>query len=250
MPLHVKRVGVLLPPNDVTLEYEFFRFAPPGVTTHFHRLRRSSSVLTAESLLEMVDSLEERAKEITHVHPDVIVYGCTSGSLLGGPDRHRELGERIRACTGIPGLTTASAVIEALAALAARRVFVATPYPEAINRSLVAFLAHHGHETVGLTSFLFEHGDRTGYVESAETAALVRASREAIRGADAVFVSCTNLRAMDQVEALEGELGLPVVTSNQATLWAALRTIGVETAAIRAGRLFRLDRRPAGRSMA
>ncbi len=238
MPVENKRIGVLLPANDVTLEYEFVSFAPVGVTVHSNRLYRSNPALTAEALLEMVDSLEQRAKELAHTHPNVMVYGCTTGSLVGGPDRHRELGDRIREHTGIPGITTASAVLEAFAALGARKIFIITPYPEKLNESVIAFLAHHGYETVGLTSFLCEGGDQIGYIDSAETAERALANRDAIADADTVFVSCTNLRAMDQVERLEAELGCPVVTSNQATLWAALNVIDVATGPIRAGRLF------------
>lgn len=240
MPVDSKRIGALLPANDVTLEYEFVSFAPTGVTVHSNRLYRSNPALTAEALLEMVDSLEQRAKELAYTHPDVIVYGCTAGSLVGGPDRHRVLGDSIREHTGIPGVTTATAVLDALAAVGGQRIFIITPYPERLNENLIGFLAHHGYETVGVTSFLCENGEQIGYIDSAETAERALASRDAIAKADAVFISCTNLRAMDRLEQLEAELGRPFVTSNQATLWAALNAIGVTTGSIRAGRLFRL----------
>ncbi len=249
MPLNVKRIGALLPPNDVTLEYEFVSFVPDGVTVHSNRLVRSNDVLTANSLLEMVKSLEGTAKLLARTYPDVMVYGCTTGSLLVGPDKHRALGERIREQTGIPGITTATAVLDALGALGTRKVFIVTPYPKPLNQSVIDFLAHHGIRTVGLSSFLCKTGGEVGYIGSAETAARMLANRDEIAGADAVFVSCTNLRAMDQVEALEAELGVPVVTSNQATLWAALKEIGVETGEIPAGRLYRLGPGGSGRRM-
>jgi maleate isomerase len=250
MPLRVKRIGALLPPNDVTLEYEFVSFAPEGVTVHSNRLARSNDVLTADSLLEMVESLESAAKLLAHTHPDVMVYGCTTGSLLVGPDEHRRLGESIREHTGIAGITTATAVLDAFAALGTRKVFIVTPYPRALNQSVIDFLAHHGIRTVGLSSFLCETGSAVGYIDSAETAARVLANRGEIARSDAVFVSCTNLRAMDQVEGLEAALGVPMVTSNQATLWAALNEIGVDTGEIRAGRLFRLGPGGSGRRSA
>jgi maleate isomerase len=53
-------------------------------------------------------------------------------------------------------------------------------------------------------------------------------------------VSCTQLLTMDQIAPLEHELGVPVVTSNQATLWAGLRFVET-TDAIPAGRLFGLE---------
>jgi maleate isomerase len=52
-----------------------------------------------------------------------------------------------------------------------------------------------------------------------------------------VFVSCTNYRTFEVIERLEADLGKPVVTSNQATLWDALRTLGVDDD-LPLGRLF------------
>lgn len=43
--------------------------------------------------------------------------------------------------------------------------------------------------------------------------------------ADAVFVSCTALPTYDVVAPLEQALGKPIVTANQATMWAALRAV-------------------------
>ena len=44
-----------------------------------------------------------------------------------------------------------------------------------------------------------------------------------LEGADAVYISCTNLKSMDQLARLEAELGLPVISFNAATLWIGLR---------------------------
>ena len=59
-------------------------------------------------------------------------------------------------------------------------------------------------------------------------------------GADAIFISCTGLRAVDAVEPLEAETGMPVVTSNQAMAWHALRLAGYDAPVEGFGRLLRL----------
>ena len=46
--------------------------------------------------------------------------------------------------------------------------------------------------------------------------------------ADAVFISCTDFRGVETIRALEQDLGKPVFTSNQVTLWAMLRLAGVK----------------------
>jgi maleate isomerase len=45
-------------------------------------------------------------------------------------------------------------------------------------------------------------------------------------GAQALVVSCTNLRTYDVIAPLERALGIPVVSANLATMWAALRALG------------------------
>jgi len=57
--------------------------------------------------------------------------------------------------------------------------------------------------------------------------------------ADALFLSCTNLRTFEIIEELEDRTGLPVISSNSATLCAALRVAGYEAAVSGLGRLLR-----------
>ena len=45
--------------------------------------------------------------------------------------------------------------------------------------------------------------------------------------ADAIFISCGALRSLDIAAALEAQVGKPVVTSNQALAWDALRLAGI-----------------------
>ncbi len=59
--------------------------------------------------------------------------------------------------------------------------------------------------------------------------------------ADALFLACTNLRSLKVIERLEAELGIPVVSSNQATLWVGLEALEVGGSGVKAGHLFRLD---------
>ena len=113
-----------------------------------------------------------------------------------------------------------------------------TPYPEEMNAHEVKFLAHHGFEVPAYDSFRCAVSEDIKAIASEEVAAMVLRNRDAIAGCDAVFVSCTNLLVLDQIARLEEELGLPVVTSNQASLWAALRRLGVATEGIACGRLF------------
>lgn len=240
MDNRVRRIGVLAPAGNVALERELPRYLPEGVVTNHHRLVRPGAALTKESLLAMGEQAPTAAENLAVVEPEVILYGCTSGSFLDGFGNEAKISGRITAQTGIPAFSTSTAVLEALHALDARRLFMVTPYPDDVNEHEVAFLRHHGFDLAGYDSFRCATGPEIRAIASEDVAALVLRNRTAIAGCDAVFVSCTNLLVLDQIERLEGELGLPVVTSNQASLWAALRRLKIATDSVACGRLFRI----------
>jgi maleate isomerase len=235
----VRRIGVIAPPVNVALERELPRYLPEGVVTNHNRLSRPEAALTKESLLAMGRTADRAALDLAKVRPEVLLYGCTSGSFLDGFGNEAAIADRLTGLTGIPAVTTSTAVLEALRAVGARRVFMVTPYPDAVNEHEIGFLAHHGFAVPAYASFRCGVSDEIMALSSSDVAELVLANRGRIRGCDAVFVSCTNLLVLDQVERLEAELDLPLVTSNQASLWAALRRMGVATGQIGLGRVFR-----------
>ncbi|MGZ5903810.1 MAG: maleate cis-trans isomerase family protein [Reyranella sp.] len=237
----IRRIGVLLPPTNAACEAEFPRYVPEGCCVHFNRLSRLGTQLSSESLLGMIESVDRTARDLADLRPRVMLYACTTGTFLAGPSRHAEMGERIQRATGVPGITTATAVLEALHTLQAKRVFMVTPYPAAINEQEVEFLAYHGITVPRWDSFLHEDSLQNVRRTSAETADLVLRNRSRLDQADAVFISCTNLRSMDQIARLESELRVPVVSSNAATLWLGLRWIGASTAHLPLGQLYKLD---------
>lgn len=239
MDNNVRRFGVLGPPVNVALERELPRYLPEGVVMNHNRLSRLEAALTEESLIAMSGSVTRAARDLAMARPEIILYACTSGSFLEGVGNEARIAERITALTGIPAVTTSTAVVEALQTVGARRVFMVTPYPEEVNEHEFAFLAHYGFEVPAYDSFRCQVSAEIMAIASEQVAAMVLRNRERALSCDAVFVSCTNLLVLDQVERLEEELGLPVVTSNQASLWAVLRRLGIGTDDIACGRLLR-----------
>lgn len=234
-----KRIGVIIPPANVALEAELPPFLPAGVAASYNRLTRPEAKLTKESLLAMGESAMRAASDLAYARPDVFLYGCTSGSFLDGFGNEGRIAERIAGLTGIPAFTTSTAVLEALRALGGRRVFMLTPYPEEVNAHEIAFLAHHGFTVPAHDSFRCAVSAEIRAITSDQVADLLLRNRDAILDCDAVFVSCTNLVVLDQVARLEAALNLPLVTSNQASLWAALKRLGIATGGVACGRLFR-----------
>jgi maleate isomerase len=166
---------------------------------------------------------------------DVLAYGCTSGTMVIGED---EVFARLRAARpGIACTSPPTAALAALQALGLRRIAVLTPYTEDVNRRVAEYFTARGLDIAAFGAF--DKGS------DAEIAAIAPASIvEAALALDApdiegVFLSCTGLRGAAVVEAIEARLGKPVVTSNQAMAWHAMRLAGNTDPVQGFGRLLR-----------
>jgi maleate isomerase len=237
--MSVRRFGVLVPPANVAVEDEFRRYVPEGVQYHVARLFRRTFEVNYETLSEMVTSTEQAAARLAQVKPEVIVWACTSGSFIEGEGHDLEIARRIEtAAGGVPAITTSTAMVDALRAVDASRIYLVTPYIRDVNEREERFLVDSGFGVVHTASFFHTQTLAIRETSSEAVARLVRDERPGTGDFDAVFISCTQLHSMDQIAGLEAELGVPVVTSNQATLWAALRHMGVAMRNPAAGRLF------------
>jgi maleate cis-trans isomerase len=235
MTTEARRIGALIPPVNVTVEPEFNRWAPAGVTVHAARMWRRRARLTPADLREMLTRLDDDCARLAMAQPGVVLYACTSGSSLETGGFDRGISEQIARASGVPASTTSTAVAAALRALGIRRPAVVTPYPDEINEREMAFFRELGFEPVSLESFREEDSHAIPRIDPEDAARLaLKANRPE---ADGVFISCTNLPTAPIIERLETELRKPVVTSNQATLWLGLHALGVTVAVPGAGRL-------------
>ena len=148
-----------------------------------------------------------------------------------------ELVERIQAASGSPATTTSTAVVAALRELKVRRLAVAAPYEDDVCQRMRAFLEGNGFEVVRLKNAGLRP-EAISAVPSEEVCALARQADAP--EAEGLFISCTSFRTLDVLESLERELGKPVVSSNQATMWHVLRTAGIPAKLEGVGRLYRL----------
>lgn len=242
---NVRRIGVLAPPGNVAMERELPMYLPPGVVINHNRLSRPTPAVTKESLTLMMASVDQASRDLAMAWPtpEVIVFGCTSGSFVSGPGTEEDASGKITKITGIPAYTTSQAVIMALRELGARRVLLVTPYIDDVNAHEIAFLEHRAITVEKCISFGREDTRDIAKIPSEEVRDFVLAHADTAKRCDAVFVSCTNLLTMDVIDGLEQKLGVPVVTSNQCTLWAALRHMKIDAGAVGPGQLFKTMRK-------
>jgi maleate isomerase len=236
------RIGVLLPPGNPTVEPELWGMAPAGVSLHFARIETPPSVGKAG----LAEGMEERTRAyrdglagptaaLSQVQPAVVVLAHTASSYALGFGKDQALADQIAGLAGAPALLAAHAVRAALQHLNVKRLALGTPYPEAISRQGKTYWEAAGFDIVGYHRL---EDVKDIYAENEERAYLL-ARRADASGADAVLLSGTGLPTVAVLEMLERDLGKPVISSNQACLWHALRLAGVREAIPGFGRLLR-----------
>ena len=167
---------------------------------------------------------------------DLILYVCTSGSFIGGGEFDKEVSMKIEDEVKLPVVTTSTAIVEALKILDAQQILVVTPYTDEINQRVREYLEANELEVIDIRGLGIVDNTKIGRLEPYEAYRMIKALFT--DEADAVFISCTNFRTFEIIELLEDDFGIPVVTSNQASLWLALRELDVGEKIPWLGRLF------------
>ncbi|SDR39797.1 maleate cis-trans isomerase family protein [Natronobacterium texcoconense] len=219
------RLGLIVPSSNTTAEPEFRAALPDSVTVHGARMSLES--VTVDALDAMSDDVRRAAELLGHADVDAVAYACTTGSLLHGPGFDAELEEEIEEVADAPAVATARSVVRALESLDVDRVAVRTPYTADLDEKERDFLEESGFEVASIDGRGIEANVEIGALTPEDAAEQVREGVDA-EDVDAVFVSCTNYRSLAAVEELESDLGVPVVTSNGATLWDVARVTDLE----------------------
>ena len=220
---HRARLGFILMSTDLASESDIFDMAPEGVAVHFTRLRTEDRT-TAETLSRHIEQVADAASRIQpDLKPDVVSYSCTSGSIVIGEDR--VMSEIRKGAPWAQPMCLVQGVLDALNELQVKRLVVGTPYLDEVNTAEAKYLLGKGFEVLDVQGLNLRTGTEMGLVtpEFWKTFA-IKIDRP---DADAIFLSCGGIRALEVAEEIEQTIGKPVITSNQAQFWSCLRRVGI-----------------------
>lgn len=167
---------------------------------------------------------------------DAVVWACTSGSFVHGWEGAQEQVRGLARTAGLPASSTSFAFVHAAREIGARRVAIGATYPDDVARLFADFLSTAGIETVAVVSSGIITAAEVGTWTETEVLALARAADRP--DAEAVLLPDTALHTAAHIPVLEKELGKPVLTANQVTVWEALRLADRRVNAPELGALF------------
>ncbi|HUG77847.1 MAG TPA: decarboxylase [Burkholderiales bacterium] len=216
--------GLIAPPTNTVNEAEWERMAPPDLALRVARMPLHTDTESEAGRSALREDLRSALRELRGC--DLMVYGCTAGSMVLPLD---SLTAFMQELAGVPAVATAPALVHACRALGLSRVALATPYHDSLNAHEVGFFAAARIETVSVRGLGIGAGGAHEYVRIArvppeQVYAHCRATD--VPAAQGLVVSCTDFRTLEVLPRLEAELGKPVLSSNLATFWMALRTAG------------------------
>jgi len=229
------RIALVLPADNTVIEPELYALGIDGVS--YHGLR-----LTSDDPETMRRQAGELATAIDEMAADVVVYACAETSFNGGSGTSELLSEHMMARCSVPVITATAAMVDAVQHLGLHGVTVISPYSAQSGALLEASLAERGISTRASCHHDFSETSRdprTWYDTNRQESwiSYEMARRTDVPDSDGVLVSSTNLRTLATVQALEDDLGKPVVTSNQAILWRCFVELGAAVAVPGHGRL-------------
>lgn len=222
-------VGLMVPSNNTTMEPEMLAWLPKGSTCNTLKIPRGKGMLTPETLPDYIANALKLAEAFDSPKVDVVAYGCTAAGFISGPAGDAKLQSDLKRITHKSVVTTANSMVEALKAIGAKNIALVTPYLDAVNTQLKAFLADSGINVKSFNSFYAQNVDELGSIQSHQVAKL---ARETMRDdCEAMFIGCSQLPTAAILGDLQKEFGRPALSSIQVTARRAMEAVGTPVAA-------------------
>lgn len=230
------RIGSIDPARGETFAYEFYQIVQKG----FVLVQTAVNIgkLTEEEFERALGELDRAAGLMARDEVDVITFGGSPVIALKGVGSDRELSARLEAVTGIPTICGFTAVVEALKALSIKKVAVATTYKDERNKMHKKFLEDSGFEVTNIKGMGIDIPVEMAKLPPYASYRLAKEAFLEAPDAEGIYISCSRWQTALNIEKLERDLKVPVVTNSQARIWAALKQVHSGEANPGFGKLF------------
>ena len=231
------RIGLIVPPAAGEVPPE-----PPQLYPELEFIAVGLGIpeVTPEGFNRVIHRLADLAAELAARGAEAISLMGTSLSFYRGPEGNEEILRALRDGSGVPVTTMTDSVLEALAAVRARRIAVGTAYTDPVNAALTRYLTASGYEVVSLEAMHLKAVEDVLATTDDDLIALGERAIAAAEAPDCLFISCGGLRTLPVVPVLEAAHGLPVISSATAGAWGAARLAGHSGRSAGHGRLFEI----------
>ncbi|MCY0949102.1 hypothetical protein [Streptomyces sp. H27-S2] len=234
--------GVIVPSTNTVVEHDYWAARIPGVTYRAGSMHIAHPSMDSDHdfqalLAQIRTSLDTAVRDVLTAEPDRMVMGMSAETFWGGVAGNAAFEQRLRERTGLPVTTGASSCRAALHALGCRRIAVFSPYQPVADREVKRFFAEAGFDVSAVSGLRCPSALDIARVGPPRIREMVLELDDP--SVEAIVQVGTNLSFVSQADALESELGKPVVAINTATLWHALREHGLDDRITGVGRLLR-----------
>ena len=220
-------IGLLTPQANTTVEPEFSILLPPGYA-HINARLVSNKGTIEERLLDYLEVAEQVAGQFANAPIQALALGCTGASYLAGRANEERLLERLGVARGVTAYTAATALVDCLAAMGAKRIALATPYPDALTQKSVTYWESHGLTVVKAASTINDASTNFHpiYSLSAAQAGGILEELGSLKGVDAVVMLGTGMPTLaPMLNANRAGQGVPVLSCMFCLAWKAVELV-------------------------
>ena len=230
------KIGLIALSTDFTIEKDFISiFKDMDIDLFVNRIR-SYHPLTSENLIKMSETVTEISKDILpNEKLDCVVYGCTSGTIAAGYDSIKNKINLAKPEAKV--ITPGTAAVNALKKKNVTKVSIFTPYSKKLNNEVVDYFKSQNFTVTSNSYFDILYDNDIAKIDEDYLFEVI--SNMNLGEAEAVFLSCTNLPALNIIDKLEKKLNKIVLSSNQVLIWDSLQNIGKTEPINGFGKLFK-----------
>ena len=230
------KIGLLTLSTDLTIERDFHSICQQLPLDIFVNRIHNENPLTKENLLKMYDQLELATEKILPGEKiNTVAYGCTSGTIAIGEDRVKEKIQLAK--PGCNVTTPITSAIKAFKKMNVKKIAVFTPYPESVNKTIFEYFNKKSINIISFSTFNLDLDIDIARVDPKYLCEILTKLDK--NEAEALFISCTALPALEILDEVEKKIKKPVFSSNQTLIWDTIRSAGYEPSVEGYGQLLR-----------